>query len=178
MRPFLNLLFSIGLPISALFVIAATIYFSLNYNLDKAIKLGVLTGFIIGLGFSFIMSGVLLIMRKVRTKHIYMTQPESHIVHESTNGPIDKKLLLLMDRELAFEVTIHSIIDQNIGKVTTGSKRNGTISISTPEQMIGISISSLTKHTSQLEVKADAYSENVQQIINYLKLKEQSFLQY
>ena len=83
-----------------------------------------------------------------------------------------------MNRELAFEVAIHSIIDQNIGEVAKGSKREGTISIHTPEQMIGISISLLTKHTSVLEVKADAYNMSVQQIINYLKLKEQSFLQY
>ncbi len=178
MRPYLNLLFSIVLPISALFVVVSTIFFSLNYDLGKAFKLGTLAGVLIGVGFSVIMAGVLLIIRKARTKHIQITQPESHILHESTNGPIDKTFMLLMDRELAFEVAIHSIIDQNVGEVTKGSKQKGTISIHTPEQMIDIAISSLTKHTSQIEVKADAYNMSVQQIINYIKLKEDSFLQY
>jgi hypothetical protein len=178
MRVLINLFFSIILPISALFIVAAIIYFSISYDLNKALKLGVLAGFIIGFGFSFIISVILFIIRKIREKHILMTQPESHIAHESTNGPIDKKLMLLMDRELAFEVALYSIIDQNIGEVSKGSKREGTISIYTPEQMINLSISTLTKHTSQLEVKADAYNMSVQRIINYLKIKEQSFLQY
>ena len=178
MRAYLNLLFSIGLPVSTLFVAVATVYFSLSYDLGKALKLGMLAGFLTGVGFSVIMAGVLLLMRKARTKHIQITQPESHIVHESTNGPIDKKFMLLMDRELAFEVAIYSIIDQHIGEVTKGSKRQGTISIHTPEQMINVAITSLTKHTAEVEVKADAYNMSVQKIINYIKLKESSFLQY
>ena len=178
MRAFINLLLSLVLPISLLFFVVATIFFSMSYDLDKALKLGILAGFILGLGFSIIMSSILLTIRKVRVKHIHMTQPDSHITHEASNEPIDKKLILLMDKELAFEVALYSIIDQDIGEVTKGSKRKGTISIYTPEQMIDISISSLTKHTSQLKVKADSYNMSVQKVINYLKLKEQSFLQY
>ncbi len=178
MRVYLNLFLSIVLPVSVLFTVASTVYFSIHYDLDKALKLATLTGVLLGTGFSVVMAGILLIMRKARTKHIQITQPESHILHESTNGPIDKKLMILMDRELAFEVAIHSIIDQNIGEVTKGSKRKGTISIHTPEQMINLAITSLTKHTAQIEVKADAYNMSVQQIINYIKLKESSFLQY
>ncbi len=178
MRPYLNLLFSIVLPISTLFVVVSTIFFSLNYDLGKAFKLGTLAGVLIGVGFSVIMAGVLLIIRKARTKHIQITQPESHILHESTNGPIDKTFMLLMDRELAFDVAIYSIIDQNIGEVIKGSKQKGTISIHTPEQMINLAVTSLTKHTTQVEVKADAYNMSVQKIVNYIKLKESSFLQY
>jgi hypothetical protein len=178
MRHYLNLLLSIVLPISVLFVIAATFYFSLSYDLGKALKLGTIAGVLTGVGFSTIMAAILLILRKVRTKHIEITHPESHIIHEPSNGAIDKKLMLLMDKELAFEVAIHSIIDQNIGKVTKGSKRQGTISIHTPEQIIHIAISSLTRHTSKIELKAAAYNNKVEQIINYIKLKENSFLQY
>ena len=146
--------------------------------MGKALKLGTVAGVLIGLGFSVIMTGILLLMRKARAKHIQITQPESNIIHESTNGPADKKFMLLMDSELAFEVALYSIIDQNIGEVTKGNKRDGTINIFTPKQMISIAISPLTKHTSQIEVKADAYNMSVQRIINYLKLKETSFLQY
>ena len=179
MKPFINLFLSIGLPVSALFVVATTIYFSLNYDLSKAIKLGMLTGFLAGVGFSIVIAGIILLIRKTRTTHNQKTEPESTIIiQESTNRPVDDKLLLLMDRELAFEVAIHSTIDQNIGEVSQGDKHKGTISISTPEQMIDIAISALTEHTSQVEIKADAYSISVQQIINYLKVKEHSFLQY
>jgi len=114
MRALMNLFFSIVLPISALFIIFATIYFSMNYELNKALRLGMLAGFIIGFGFSIIMSVILFIMRKARTQHIRMTHPESHIEHESTNGPIDKKFMLLMDKELAFEVALYSLIYFNI----------------------------------------------------------------
>ena len=178
MRPYLNLLFSIGLPVSVLFVVAATIYFSLDYDLDKAIKLGMLTGFLTGVGFSMVIAGVLLLLRKVRAPHIEDTQAQSKIVHESTNEAVDTKLILLMDKELAFEVVIHSIIDQDIGDVSEGNKRKGTISISTPEQILSIAVSPLTKHTSQIEIKADAYNTSIEKIIHYIKLKENSFLQY
>ena len=77
MRPFLNLFFSIVLPISALFSVAATVYFSLAYDFGKALKLGILAGVLTGVSFSVIMTGTLLVMRKVRAKHIQITQPES-----------------------------------------------------------------------------------------------------
>jgi len=178
MRPFINLFLSIGLPLSALFFVAATIYFSINYDFGQAVKLGTLTGFFAGVASSIVITGILLLLRKTRSSNIEESQYQSNINDDVADEAVEEKLMLLMDRELAFEVAIHSIIDQNIGKVSKGSKHNGTISISTPKQMIDISISALTKHTSQLEVKADAYNISVQQIINYLKLKEQSFLQY
>ena len=178
MKPFINLFLSIGLPISSLFVVASTIYYSLNYDLDKSIKLGVLTGFFLGIGFSGLIASVLFLMQKVRAKHSQRIEEEYDIVPEIKDGPVDQKLILLMDKELAFEVAIYSIIDQAIGEVNKGNKRKGTISISTPEQMIDIAVSSLTKHSSKIEVKADKYNTSVEQIIHYLKMKEHSFLQY
>jgi len=141
MKKFTNLLFSMAFPIFILFFIVATIYFSTNYDLDKALKLGILTGFVLGLGFSFIMTSIIIVMRKVRKKHMDITHPESRIVHTPSTGPINKKLILLMDRELAFEVALYSIMDQNIGEVTKGSKHDGIINIHTPEQIINLSIS-------------------------------------
>jgi hypothetical protein len=178
MRAFINLFLSIVLPISALFIVVAIGYFSMTYDLGKAMKLGTLAGVLSGTGFSIVMAGLLLFMRKVRTTHSPKTEAEYDIVQESTNGPVDQKFILLMDRELAFEVVIHSIIDQDIGDVSQGDKRKGTIRISTPEQIIDIAVSSLTKHSSQVEVKADTYNTSIEQIIHYLKNKEHSFLQY
>jgi hypothetical protein len=179
MRGFINLFLSIALPLFVLFFIAATFYFSTNYELDKALKLGTIAGFLSALAFSFIITSILMSIRKIRKRHMDITHPESHIVHNTTStGPINKKLMLLMDRELAFEVALYSIIDQNIGEVTKGSKHEGTINIHTPEQIINLSISPLTKHTSQIKVKANSYNESIKQIITYLKLKEDSFLKY
>ena len=178
MKPFINLFLAIGFPVSALFVVAATIYFSINYDLSKAIKLGMLAGFLTGVGFSIVITGVLLLMRRIRSTNVEESQYQSNLDDDVRDEAVEEKLMLLMDKELAFEVAIHSIIDQDIGDVSRGDKRKGTMSIRTPEQMIKIAISSLTKHTSQLEVKAETYNKEVEKIINYLKVKENSFLQY
>ena len=178
MRAFINPFLSIVLPISALFIVVGIGYFSINYDLGNAMKLGILAGVLSGTGFSVVMAGLLLFMRNVRTAHNQKTEAEYDIVQESTNGAVDQKLILLMDQELAFEVVIHSIIDQDIGDVSQGDKRKGTISISTPEQMIDIAVFVLTKHTSQVKIKAKTYNSSVKQIIHYLKNKEHSFLQY
>ena len=178
MRPFFNLFFSIAIPVCIIFFIIATLYFSKNYELTEAIKLGVIAGFISGLGVSLITASTLLFTKKIRKEDTTTTKSESPLVQEPSSEPIDNSMILLMDRELAFEVALHSIIDQNIGKVTQGSKDEGTIGIHTPEQSINLTVSSLTKHTSQLRVKANLYNTSVEKIINYLKLKEQSFLQY
>ncbi len=177
MRAFINLFLSILIPLSILSIIASIGYFSLNYDLSKAIKLGMLSGAMVGIGLSFIVAIALFIKRLLQKTHI-KKKNEPVIVHEGSNGPIDTSLLLLMDRELAFEVALHSIIDQDIGEVTKGDKQKGTISIHTPEQLINIAVSKLTKHTARIELKADTYSKGVQKIIEYLKLKEHSFLQY
>ena len=178
MRPFINLFLSIGLPLSALFVVVATIYFSINYDFGQAIKLGTLTGFFAGVISSVVITGILLLLRKIPSTDIEESPYQSNIDDDIADEAVEEKLMLLMDRELAFEVAIHSIIDQNIGNVAEGDKHKGTMRISTPEQVINITISPLTRHTSQVEVNADVYNTSVQQIINYIKVKEHSFLQY
>jgi len=177
-RPFFNLFLSLTLPIAALFIALATAYFTLDYGFGKALKLGTLAGFLSGLGFSAVMATVLLFMRKVQSAHKISNDPNAAISHRSENGSIDKQFILLMDKVMAFDVLIQSIIDQKLGEVGKGSKRKGTITVHTPEQSIDISVAKLTEHTSQVHIKAEAYSEPLKQIINYTKLKEHSFLQY
>jgi len=178
MRAFFNLFLSLVLPVTVLFIVLATGYFTLDYDLGKAFKLGTLTGFITGILFSAVMATVLLFMRKARVAHSIKNDPHSAITHEFENGSIDKQFILLMDKVMAFDILIQSIIDQKLGEVGKGNKRQGTITVHTPEQSIDISVAKLTEHTSQVHIKAEAYSEPLKQIINYTKIKEYSFLQY
>jgi len=178
MKAFFNLFLSLGVPISALFIVMATGYFMTDYDLSKALKLGTLSGFLSAIVFSLFMAAVLLLMRKARSARTAKINPESTIIHESENGPLDKTFILLMDKVIAFEVLIHSVIDQKLGDIKSGNSNEGTITVQTPEHNIDISVSKLTDHTSEVKIKAGVYSPSVKQIINYTKMKELSFLQY
>ena len=178
MRVFFNIFLSLVLPVTGLFIVLAIGYFTLNYDLEKAFKLGTLAGFISGISFSAVMAAVLLFLRKARVAHSVRSDPNSAISHPDENGSVDKQFILLMDKVMAFDLLIQSIIDQKLGEVEKGNKRKGTITLNTQEQNIDISVKKLTEHTSQVHIKAGTYSEALKQIINYTKTKEYSFLQY
>ena len=179
MKVFINLFLTIIPLAGILFSIISIIYFSTNFELDQAIKLGIIAGVLIGLVFSILMSIFLLIMRKIR---IISPIAQKVKVKKETiipiNVPTEKQVMLFMDKELAFEVSLRAIADQDIGNVTNNDKGKGSIDIRTLDEGIAISISALTKHTSEIKIKASAYSKKVQQIIDYLKIKEYSFMDY
>ena len=195
MQKFINLFLTLVLPVSILFIILASIYFSMSFEMNKAIKLGILTGVLGGAGFSALMASVLLVMRKIRhnahqKEKIYpkndpekvKTNANSDTASEKTvypaDKPIDQKFMLLMDKELAFEVALHAIMDQNIGEISNADKNKRSIMIHATNETITLSITSLTKHTSEVLITATPNSKNVQNIISYLKEKELSFLEY
>jgi MFS superfamily sulfate permease-like transporter len=178
MRAFFNLFLSLGMPVTVLFISLATGYFMMDYDLSKALKLGTLSGFIAAVVFSLLMAAVLLLMRKVRSARTAKRNPERTIIHESENGPLDKTFILLMDKVIAFEVLVHSVIDQKLGNIKHGDKGEKAITVHTPDHTIDISVIKLTDHTSEVKIKANKYSPSVQKIINYTKMKEYSFLQY
>ena len=205
MQKFINLFLTLVLPVSILFIIVASIYFSMSFEMNKAIRLGVLTGVLSGAGFSVLMASVLLIMRKIRhnahqKEKIYPKNdaeevktnvnsddlPSSEKASDTTSEktvypadkPMDQKFMLLMDKELAFEVALHAIMDQNIGEISNADKNKRSIVIHATNEIIALSITSLTKHTSEVLITALPDSKNVQNIISYLKEKEHSFLDY
>jgi len=178
MRAFFNLFLSLGVPVSALFITVATGYFMMDYDLSKALKLGTLSGFITAVVFSFLMAAVLLFMRKARAARIAKNDPENTITHKPENGTLDKTFILLMDRVLALEVLVHSVIDQKLGNIKHGDKDNRAITVYAPEHAIDISVIQLTDQTSEVRIKANKYSPSVKKIINYTKMKEFSFLNY
>jgi len=205
MQKFINLFLTLVLPVSILFIILASIYFSMNFEMNKAIKLGILTGVLSGVGFSVLMASVLLVMRKIRhnthqKENIYpkndaeevktdtnsedlpSSEKASDTTSEKTVYPtdqlMDQKFMLLMDKELAFEVALYAIMDQNIGEISNANKNKRSIIIHATNEVITLSVTSLTKHTSEVLITAMPDSKNVQNIISYLKEKEHSFLDY
>jgi signal recognition particle GTPase len=146
----------------------------INYDLSESIKLGTLTGFISGMIFSVIMTFILYFMRKVRFTHREKKHHKKTLVHKKTNGPIIKKYILLMNKEMAFEVARDAIIDQHIGNGISkdSNKEQGNITVNTAGQTIKIHILALTKDTAEITIKADLYDDRVKNIIKYMVTKE------
>lgn len=181
MRIFLNSLMPIGLIIT----IGSVVYFSLSYDFSKALKLGILSGVLLGLPISIIASFILLVTRRAKPA---IQEPDTASENRAvtieatpTNSktPIEQTLLLLMDKKLAFDVALFSIIDQNLGDATTKeSKEKCTITLRTHDETIQIISTALTRHTAQIVLKAAKNSQDLAKIISYIKQKEYSFLHY
>ena len=180
MRIFLNLL----MPVSILITIGSMVYFSMDYDFSKSLKLGILTGVLIGFPLSLIASLVLLVTRRSKPA---VQESESVVEHTNVNleaaasnskKPIEQSLMLLMDKKLAFDVALFSILDQNIGEATTKeSKEKCTITVRTSDETIQIITTALTRHTAQIVLKAAQNSPALQEVITYIKQKEHAFLQ-
>ncbi len=174
------------MPMSMIMIIGSVAYFSVNYNFTKAMKLGVLSGILLGLGISLIAALFLLITRRggkpLQESINLHEEPKSNnkdIPLVDMQNAIEQKLMLLMDKKLAFEVALYAITDQNIGEITTNdTKESSIITLHTKEETIQITITSLTRHTSQIILKTERNSKYAHKIISYIKEKEHSFLQY
>ena len=103
-------------------------------------------------------------------------EPFTHI--DTTNDRVTRKIMLLMDKELAYEVALQAITEKNIGILTDNTQSEGNISVHSIHEMIELSIVSLTRHTAQVTIESQKNSKNSEIIIKYLKEKELSFLQY
>ena len=187
MRAYIRIFFSILMPISLMMTIAAIAYFNLDYSFTKAMKLGVLSGVLLGLSISFIAALFLLITRRsgkpvqetVKVHKETNRKTKDVPITVETQNSIEHKLMLLMDKKLAFEVALYAITDQNMGEITTKeTKESSIIILHTQEETMQITITALTRHTSQVILKTERNSKYVQKIISYIKEKERSFLQY
>jgi hypothetical protein len=165
--------------------IVSVAYFSVDYNFTKAMKLGVLSGVLLGLGISFISTIVLLIKRRVgkpaqETMQVHKeTDQKTKEVPVEIPNSIEHRLMLLMDKKLGFEVALYAITDQKIGEITTKeTKESSMIILHTLEETMQIIITPLTRHTAQVLLKTERNSKYDQKIISYIKEKEHSFLQY
>lgn len=203
MRNYLRLFFSLLMPISVVMTIVSVAYFSVNYDFTKSMKLGVLSGVLLGLGITVFAALYLLVtrgMKKPVQKDVNVPQKTSTVEktniprktdgHKQTNtqskdiplkmkNSVEQKLMLLMDKKIAFEVALYAIKDQDIGEIETQeTKESSTIMIHAKEENILITIISLTRHTSQIILQTERNSKYAHNIISYIKEKEHSFLQY
>jgi len=186
MRTYLRLFFNLLMPSSMIMTIGSVAYFSVNYDFTKAMKLGVLSGVLLGLGLSLVAALFLLVTRRVKKpvqdsvniqKETNSNSKEIPVVN--SKNAIEQKLMLLMDKTLAFDVALYAITDQNIGEIKTHeTKENSIITVHTKEENIQITTTPLTRHTSQVILKTERNSQYTDKIISYIKEKEHSFLQY
>ena len=196
MRAFFQLFFGLLIPLSTLFMIAAIIYFKLEYDFNQAFRLGILAGFFIGIAVSLFTALFLLIMRRgKKPQKSILTKKKNQKLQQITkieksqaatspntvphnNKNIEQKIILLMDKEFALEVLLHAISHQHIGILTQNHDKEEKMSIKTENDIIELSIHRLTRHTSQLMITSNKDSKDVKKIITYMKMKELSFLQY
>ena len=102
----------------------------------------------------------------------------THPIIASHDKTIEQKMMLLMDRELAFEIAHYAISDQNIGTLTQSANEADHITVKNDDEILQLTISTLTRHTSQVLITSQINSPSAKKIISYMKEKEYSFLQY
>lgn len=207
MRTFFRLFIGLLIPLSALFMVAATVYFKIEYNFTQAMRLGVLYGLFISLALSPLLALILLIMRRGKQpkKDIFSgvkkrqeqhkqqakqskVQDNDDTIKESSSTPVkispssnsvSENIMLLMDTTVAFEVLLYAISEQKLGKLTESDEVKGSIALKTDTSIIHMHIATLTKHTSQIQISANTDErETIHLIISYMKKKEYAFTQY
>ena len=205
MKAYINIFISLVMPVSIIFTIVAVIYFSTSFEFNKAFRLGILAGFLSSVAFSFLIALIILIVRFIRRyKFTTSIKPKLHenidapILHDPTiyqkkNQTIDyehlnlskkntyaivETFMLLMDIDLAYEVSLKAISNNDMADAFNEDKQKKTIQLRAGEEEINIKISSLTKHTSQVLISSTINKDNIKKIITILKEKEHSFMQY
>ena len=206
MRAYIHLFFGLLIPLSALFVVISILYFKIEYDFTKALRLGVLTGIMLSLAVSIAISVFLQTKRliqsrtlsprkakmkakiksdkqkiKKRKKGTKLTKDEEETDPASqnkTDKSISQKVMLLMDEELAFEVTFNALTHHALGTIRPSETTKGVIHVKSNKEAIKIIVTATTKHTSQVEIHTDKNTKSTGKIISYLKEKEHSFLQY
>lgn len=196
------------MPISVLFIIISTIYFLTNFDFSEALRLGIVAGALSSIAFCIVVSLVILIIRAVRIKKSKAKAmkfdiqdntsfvPTNPTIYEkksqtmqgfsgkqlttdlSTLDIIKEKIMLLMDKEMVYEVSLNAIRNKNIGDIVHQDKEIGSILLRNNSEEIIINISSLTRHTSEVSISSTLDNNNIQNIISLLKDKEYTFIKY
>lgn len=187
------------MPISVLFISISTVYFLTSFNFSKAFSLGIVAGALSSVAFCIIVSFVILIVRVVHIKksETMTSDVQSNTSLVSTNPTIYEKksqtmqsfagkninketIMLLMDKEMVYEVSLNAIRNENLGDIVHQNKETGSILLrNNDNEEIIIDISSLTRHTSEVSISSTfTNNSNIQNIISILKDKEHSFIQY
>lgn len=191
MRAFIHIFLGLLMPVSLLVSILLTLFFTFEYSFTQAMSLGVLYGIFAGIMVTVILSLALQLLRseeknvqdKINTEEKDTEENEKPLqVNPSTDPTINKSmdhgLMLLMNKELTFELILSMSKKQVKRSITTHNVNKGSIEIKIHEEVISIAVSPLTEHTSNVVIKGIHNSKYIQDIISFIKEKEHSFLQY
>ena len=197
MRAFLHVFLGLLMPISLISAILFTLFFTYEYSFTQAMSLGVLYGIFAGAVVTIIISIILQLLRggskniqnKLKTVQKEKDTQEQEELHQielsidqdnskNLKKDMNHKLMLLMNKELIFELILTMIKKQIKRSITTYDINKGSIKIKIHGENISITITPLTKHTSQIVINGIKNSKYIQNIISFLKEKEHSFLQY
>jgi len=192
MRDFLRAYNYTLVPVVGVLVFLCSVYihFSQQISIEKAIKLGTLYGFFIGLVVNIFAGAILLwrVTHPSKTKSKKRTKQSKNARELSTVTPTKipntqvstflKEMYLLVDKEMAFDISLQAIMEHSLGTPSDTNKHRGFFSLRTKNQTIDFEIQPLTRHTSKLNIKTQKRSDVFDKILKYIKEKELSILSY
>ncbi len=191
MRAYINIFLTLVMPLSIISTGIAIGYFSIDFDFNEAVKLGILTGVIASVAFSSIMALVILIFRAIQKnnftkqikteKHKKTASPTKRTsTSKSMKSPnyIVKTFMILMDKEMAYEVSLNAIHHENIADICEKDEEEKSIYLRIDKEEINIKFSTLTTHTTQVLISSTKNKNNIIKIITALKEKEHSFMKY
>ena len=196
MRVFTSVFITFLIPISLGVSMLLTLYFTTEYPFTKAMSLGVLYSLIPGMFLTLIFATLFTQLQNGNTnilnrfqfssniqdlqEEILIQEPLSlkEINENGGDGKVGQTMMLLLSKELIFEIIMTATKNQVMRSIITHNIEKGNIMIKTRTETVSIMIQSLTPHTSQIVIQGLADSPFVQNLIDYLKDKEHSFLQY
>ncbi len=197
MKEYARILFPLFMPLTGLFMVFASLYFGRENGFSEALKLGVLTGFLLAVVITPFIALFLFFIHRIKNPKPKKEQKQSSknklsapIKEKVSSKPSttqeeelflseEEKLILLMDKNLTTNVTLAAISEQNIGTAT--QKQDGEnliLSLDTDRGDITLTLTPLTKHTTELTIASSYNPDDAKKIIRYIKEKEFSFLNY
>lgn len=200
MTAFIRLFFNLLFPLSILSIILSMLYFMMDYDASRAMKLGVLSGILLSIPLSFLLATALLILRKVspeqgkqgeQGEQVAQTKVQTQVQakeESKVSEPVpienikgvtqESKCMLLMDRELAFDILMNFLKKIKHSTIAVNDPKRGIITIQNKKGIIQTNITALSKHTSEIILRTQNNIIDVEKLIHALKDKEHSLLQY
>jgi len=188
MKKFLQAYSYTLVPIVGLIIIMFIIYYSTQFSIEKAIRIGTLYGFLLGIVVNILPASIVFVKlnnykpeNNVKKHHKKVSKSEQDSL--STNVPKSQasfmqELYIIMDKEMAFDMSLQSILEQSLGTLLNTNKHRGVFSVRTKHQTMDFEIQQLTRHTSKINIKAQKRNDTFDKILNYIKSKELSMLTY
>jgi hypothetical protein len=162
-------------------------YYSMDFPIEKAVKIGTLYGFMVGVVANIIPAFLVMLRlnKELETPQNDIKKAKQPLKKEHTNVPNNtlsisaiKEMYLLLDKEMAFDVSLQSVLEQSLGTLLNSNKHRGSFSVRTEHQTIDFEILPLTRHTSKVNIKAQKQNDTFNDILTYIKNKEASVLTY